>query len=83
VGLSKKEQTMLENLQRKAEEPDSGPVGKSVSVMVNLADAAQVAMAKKFGFLPDDDADGDDGDDDDDAREDDSGPKRRGYFGEK
>jgi hypothetical protein len=84
VGLSKSEQSMLEKLQRKAEEPDAGPIGKSVNIMVNLGDAAQVAMARKFGFLPDDDVDDEgDGEDSDEDRQADSGPKRRGYFGDK
>jgi hypothetical protein len=82
VGLTSKEKKLLENLTRKAEEPDAGPVSKSVNVLVDLKDAASVAMAKKFGFLPDDDdADDDDadGDADTDAEGDDT-PKRRGYF---
>ena len=82
MGLTSKEKKLLENLTRKAEEPDAGPVSKSVNVLVDLKDAASVAMAKKFGFLPDDDddTDDDDTDDTDDADKGDDTPKRRGYF---
>ena len=82
MGLTDKEKRLMEKLQRKAEEPDAGPVSKSVNVLVDLKDAASVAMAKKFGFLPNDDDDDDDDDDSDDDSEADDAPKRRGYFKE-
>lgn len=83
MGLSEKEKKILERLTKKAEEPDSAPVGKSVSVHVDLSDAKQVALAIKHGFLGADDLDDDDdGDDDGDDDKPDETPKRRGYFGD-
>lgn len=84
MGLTPKEKRLMEKLSRKAEEPDEGPISKSVNVVVDLKDAASVALAKKFGFLPGDDDDDDDDDDDneDDERDADDAPRRRGYFKE-
>ncbi|MDE2101942.1 MAG: hypothetical protein KGL39_32145 [Patescibacteria group bacterium] len=81
MGLSPDEQKTLKALQRKAEEPDAPPVGRSVNVSVDLSDPKQVALAIKHGFLSaigaDDDDTGDDEPEEDDA------PKRRGYFPDK
>lgn len=79
--LSKEEQTLMDRLKAKMEAPDAPSVGKMLSATIDLGDSAQVALAKKFGFLNDDDddddsSDGKDGDDDDD-----DGPRRSGYFG--
>lgn len=80
VGLNAKEKKLLDSLTKKAEEPDSGPVSKSVRVNVDLSDPKSVALAIKHGFLdPDEDDDDDDTDSKDDDDKDDT-PKRRGYF---
>lgn len=77
MGLTDEEKKLMAKLQKKAEEPDAPPVGKSVNVIVDLKDKAQVAMAKKFGFLPDDD---DEEEESEEEEEVDDKPKRRGYF---
>lgn len=77
--LTAKEAELLKSLQAKVEAPDEPSVGRNINVSFDLGDEKQVAMAKKFGFLPSDDDD-DDGDDDGDDDADDA-PKRRGYFG--
>lgn len=78
MGLNAKEKKLLESLTKKSEEPDAGPVSKSVRVNVDLSDPKSVALAIKHGFLDPDDDDDDDGDDDSDDKDD--TPKRRGYF---
>ena len=81
MGLNAKEKKLLESLTKKAEEPDAGPVSKSVRVNVDLSDPKSVALAIKHGFL-DPDEDDDDDDDADDKDDKDDTPKRRGYFGD-
>lgn len=81
MGLSAKEKKLLANLQKKAEEPDAPPVGKSISINLDLSNADQLKLAKQYGFLPADDVDDDDDDDGDEDADDDT-PKRRGYFGD-
>lgn len=78
MGLSAKEKALLEKLTKKAEEPDAGPVSKSVRVNVDLSDPKSVALAIKHGFLdPDEDEE-----DEETNEETDETPKRRGYFGD-
>jgi hypothetical protein len=80
VGLSASEKKLLEKLTKKAEEPDAGPVSKSVRVNVDLSDPKSVALAIKHGFLDPDEEDDDDDGDKDDKDDKDETPKRRGYF---
>ena len=86
MALTKREKEMLERLQAKAEEPDRGPISRALNVSIDLGDAKQVALAKRYGFLDDDDDDLDDeGTDDKGGKNGDEGddtPKRKGYFGE-
>lgn len=88
MGLSADEQKLLKRLQRKSEEPDAPPVGKSLSISVDLGDEKQVERAQKLGLLggllggPDDDDTDDDDDDNTDDDDDDDTPRRRGYFRE-
>lgn len=70
---------MLAALQKKAEEPDAPPVGKSVSITLDLGNAEQVKQAKRYGFLP---ADLDDEEEEETPDEEEETPKRRGYFGD-
>ena len=64
MGLTDEEKATLKRLNDKAKEPDSSPIGKSVNVIVDLKDKAQVALARSMGFLP--------GGDDDEAGSDDA-----------
>lgn len=78
MGLTDKEKTLLEKLSKKAEEPDTPAVSKSVNVIVDLKDKVQVAMAKKMGFLPNDDED----EEEEEEPEPDDKPNRKSlYFG--
>ena len=78
MGLSAAEKKMLEKLQAKAEEPDPPQIARSLTASINLGNKDEVALAKKYGFLPPDDDDEDDtGGDEDEA---DDAPKRKGYF---
>lgn len=77
MGLSAKERRLLENLQRKAEEPDPPTTGRSLHFNIDLGDPKQIAQAIKLGLLPGDD---DDDDADDDKNELEEAPRRRGYF---
>lgn len=79
MGLSEKEKKMLAALQKKAEEPDAPPVGKSISIHLDLGNADQVAQAKKYGFLPNDLDD----EEEEEEKEEETTPRRRGYFPEK
>lgn len=80
MGLTPEEKKLMERLSRKAEEPDPPAVGKSVNVVVDLANAAQVKLAQKFGFLPSDEVESEpEGGDDSESA--DEAPNRRGYFG--
>ena len=81
MALSAKEKQLLERLQAKVDEPDAGPIGKTLNATIDLADKAQVALAKKFGFLPDDIEDEEEEDKPEEKPTDDA-PKRRGYFTE-
>jgi len=80
VPLSDEERATLKELMRKDKEPAAPPVGKSISVTVDLSDDAQVERAIQHGFLTraevaadrNGDEDGEDGDE---------APKRKGYFG--
>lgn len=77
MGLTEKEKEMLERLTAKSKEPDAPPIGRSLSVHIDMGDEKAIARAQRFGFLaPDEDDDGD-GDGDGDGEE---TPKRRGYF---
>jgi hypothetical protein len=76
--LSESEKAALARLQAKAEAPDEGPISKAINVTINLGDKAQVALAKKMGFLPDDD---EEVTEEMEGEEGDETPKRKGYFG--
>lgn len=78
MGLSPKEREILERLSKKAEEPDTPPVGKSVSATVDLSDPKSVALAIKHGFLTPDEVE--DLEDDDEEAPADEKPKRNSYF---
>ena len=82
MALSAKEKQLLERLQAKVDEPDAGPIGKTLNATIDLADKAQVALAKKFGFLPDDIEDEEEEEKKPEEKSTDDAPKRRGYFTE-
>ena len=81
--LTDEEQSLLKKLKAKMDAPEAPAVGKSVQVIIDLGDAAQVKLAKLHGFLTGDDDDSEDdaaNDDDDDSRPADTPPRRSGYF---
>lgn len=83
MGLSEAEKALLAKLQKKSEEPDAPPIGKSVRATIDLGDEKQVALAIKHGFLTADEVEEMTGDGDGDGDKDeptDERPKRRGYF---
>lgn len=75
MGLSKKEQAMLEALTKKAEEPDRAPA--DIRYNIDLSDDKAFSRAVKMGLLSDPDAEGD-ADDEDEEDEPDDAPRRRG-----
>lgn len=82
MGLTDQEKATLEALSKKAKEPDPPPLGRSVSISVNMDDAEQVAKAQKWGFLPPDEeppAEGGEGGESGESGEDQ--PQRGGFFG--
>jgi hypothetical protein len=80
--LTAQEEAILARLAKKREAPDPGPVGRSVSVTVNLGDSKQVALAQKLGLFDLDDDEPDEPNDTTDEPDDlpDDTPKRRGFF---
>lgn len=72
---------MLARLQKKAEEPDPAPVGKSIQARIDLSDEKQIAAAIKHGFLTAEEAaDLQEGGEGSEGGEGDEKPKRGGYF---
>lgn len=85
MGLTAAEKKALDRLQKKAEEPDSPPVSKSISATVDLSDPKSIAAAVKHGFLTEDQADDllDDAKDDSNGKKEASTPRRKSYFKDK
>ena len=78
MGLTAKEKSLLERLQAKAEEPEAPAVSKATTVIVDLKDAASVAMAKAMGFLPGDEVEEEESEGEEEKP--DEKPARQGYF---
>lgn len=77
--LTKSEQDLLDKLNAKVEAPDRPT--PNLNVTIDLGDDKQVALARKHGWLDDEEDDSGDGDEDDDSEGDET-PKRKGYFKE-
>lgn len=75
--LSKEDQEALDALNAKLEAPDEPPMGKSVTYMVDLGDKDQVAMAKRQGWLRDEEPEQESTEDEEPEEE---TPRRKGYF---
>lgn len=82
--LSKKEQSLLESLQKKVEAPDLPDASRVLNFNIDLGDPEQVKRALSLGLIggSDDDDDDPDVDPDDDPDPDDA-PRRGGYFKDK
>lgn len=77
--LTAEEERALKRLMEKREAPDSGPVGRSVNVSIDLGDPKQVERAQRLGLL--DLFEDEEPEVDTEADEADDTPKRKGYFG--
>lgn len=81
MGLTDQEKATLEALSKKAKEPDAPPMGRNVSVSIDMGDAEQVAKAQKWGFLPPDEEPAEGGEGGEGGAGDEDPPKRGGFFG--
>lgn len=76
---------MFERLKANMEAPEARPTERSIRANIDLGDPAQVALARKLGFLdPEEDEEeekGKNGKSGKEEEEEEETPKRRGYFG--
>lgn len=87
MKLTEEEAAKLAELQAKAEAPDEEPAGgpgRVVNYHVDLGDEKQVGLARKLGFLPADEPEGEGGEEgggeSDEEEEAEEEPTRRGFF---
>lgn len=83
MPLSKREQDLLDKLNKKAEEPETPPISKSISATVDLSDPKSIAAAIKHGFLTSDEVEELKEEEEEKEKSKDATPRRKGYFKEK
>jgi len=81
MGLTDAEKSLLAKLNKKAEEPDAPPVGRTINANIDLGDPKQVALAVKHGFLTADEVEELTEGDGEEKEDSDETPIRQGYFG--
>lgn len=86
MKLNDEEQSMFERLKKKMDAPEARPTERSIRANIDLGDPAQIALARKLGFLDPEEEEEEKpskgkGKGKGEEEEDEETPKRRGYFG--
>lgn len=77
--LTDEESNLLKKLMDKQKAPDGPGIGRSISVSIDLGDEMQVKRAQRLGLL---DMFNDDDDESPADDTEDTGPRRKGFFGD-